>query len=84
MICMPNTKPVIDDVALVDYIKRHATDPGNIHIYPMAAMTKGLLGVEMTEIGLLKKCRSHRFHQWQGQHSQRQNHAHGAFLCQGF
>ncbi|MCF6199875.1 MAG: dihydroorotase [Hyphomicrobiaceae bacterium] len=55
MVCMPNTKPVIDDVALVDYIKRHATDPGNVHIYPMAAMTKGLAGVEMTEIGLLKK-----------------------------
>ncbi len=55
MVTMPNTKPVIDDVALVDYIKRHATDPGNVHIYPMAAMTKGLLGVEMTEIGLLKK-----------------------------
>ncbi len=55
MVCMPNTKPVIDDVALVDYIKRHATDTGNVHIYPMAAMTKGLAGVEMTEIGLLKK-----------------------------
>ena len=55
MACMPNTEPVIDDVALVDYIKRHATDSGNIHIYPMAAITKGLLGKEMTEIGLLKQ-----------------------------
>ncbi len=55
MVCMPNTEPVIDDVALVDYIKRHATDPGYIHIYPMAAITKGLRGKEMTEIGLLKQ-----------------------------
>lgn len=55
MVCMPDTKPVIDDVALVDYIKRHSTDPGYIHIYPMAAMTKGLKGEEMTEIGLLKQ-----------------------------
>ena len=55
MVCMPNTEPVIDDVALVDYIKRHATDPGYIHIYPMAAVTKGLKGSEMTEIGLLKQ-----------------------------
>ncbi len=55
MMCMPNTEPVIDDVALVDYIKRHATDPGYIHIYPMAAVTKGLRGNEMTEIGLLKQ-----------------------------
>ena len=55
MVCMPNTRPVIDDVALVDYIKRHATDSGNVHIYPMAALTKGLAGVEMTEIGLLKQ-----------------------------
>lgn len=55
MVCMPNTEPVIDDVALVDYIKRHAMDTGYVHIYPMAALTKGLLGVEMTEIGLLKQ-----------------------------
>ncbi|MDO8287929.1 MAG: dihydroorotase [Parvibaculum sp.] len=54
-IVMPNTNPVIDDVALVDYIERRARDTGIVHIHPMAALTKGLGGREMTEIGLLKE-----------------------------
>ena len=55
MAVMPDTCPVIDDVALVDYIRRHSFDPGYIHIYPMAALTRSLKGQEMTEIGLLKR-----------------------------
>jgi dihydroorotase len=55
MVCMPNTEPVIDDVALVDYIKRRAMDIAYVHIHPMAALTKGLEGTEMTEIGLLSR-----------------------------
>jgi dihydroorotase len=54
IICMPNTHPVIDDVALVDFIKRRARDTALVNIHPMAAMTKGLQGREMSEIGLLK------------------------------
>lgn len=53
--CMPNTDPVIDDVALVDFILRRARDTALVHVHPMAAMTKGLLGEEMTEIGLLSE-----------------------------
>lgn len=54
LIVMPNTHPVIDDVALVDFIERRARDTGIVNIHPMAALTKGLGGTEMTEIGLLK------------------------------
>jgi dihydroorotase len=54
IVCMPNTEPVIDDVALVDFILRRARDTAQINVHPMAAMTKGLLGEEMTEIGLLR------------------------------
>jgi len=54
MICMPQTDPVIDDVALVDYIERRARDTAVVHVHPMAAMTKGLKGKAMTEIGLLR------------------------------
>ena len=54
MICMPNTEPVIDDVALVDFMQRRARDTAVVHVYPMAAATKGLKGEEMTELGLLK------------------------------
>ena len=55
IVCMPNTDPVIDDVALVDFILRRARDTALVHVHPMAAMTKGLLGEEMTEIGLLRE-----------------------------
>ncbi len=54
MVCMPNTEPVIDDVALVDFMQRRARDTAIVHVHPMAAMTKGLKGKEMAEIGLLK------------------------------
>jgi dihydroorotase len=55
IVCMPNTEPVIDDVALVDFILRRARDTALVNVHPMAAMTKGLLGEEMTEIGLLSE-----------------------------
>ena len=55
IVCMPNTDPVIDDVALVDFILRRARDTALVHVHPMAAMTKGLLGEEMAEIGLLRE-----------------------------
>ncbi len=54
IICMPQTKPVIDDVALVDFIERRARDTAVVRVHPMAAITKGLEGEEMTEIGLLQ------------------------------
>ncbi len=54
IICMPQTDPVIDDVALVDFLERRSRDTAIVHVHPMAAMTKGLHGKEMTEIGLLK------------------------------
>ena len=53
MICMPNTSPVIDDIALVDFIARRARDTAIVNVHPMAAVTKGLGGREMTEMGLL-------------------------------
>ena len=53
MICMPDTNPVIDDIALVDFIMRRARDTAIVRVLPMAAITRGLQGKEMTEIGLL-------------------------------
>lgn len=55
IIVMPNTEPAIDDVALVDFIKRRARDTGLVHVHPMAALTKGLKGEQMAEMGLLKE-----------------------------
>ena len=42
-------------MALVDFIQRRARDNAIVHVHVMAAMTKGLKGQEMTEIGLLKR-----------------------------
>jgi len=54
MIVMPNTQPVIDDSAIVDFILRRARDTALVRVHPMAAITKGLAGDVMTEIGALK------------------------------
>ncbi len=55
MIVMPNTQPVIDDGAIVDFIMRRARDTALVRVAPMAAITKGLGGEMMTEIGGLKE-----------------------------
>ena len=54
IVCQPDTNPVVDDHAIVDFILRRARDTAIVHVAPMAALTKGLDGREMTEIGLLK------------------------------
>lgn len=52
---MPETEPVIDDPALVDFILRRARDTAVVNVKPLAALTKGLEGKDMTEIGLLQE-----------------------------
>ncbi|BAF88848.1 dihydroorotase [Azorhizobium caulinodans] len=54
IVCQPDTDPVVDDPAIVDFILRRARDTAVVRIHPMAALTKGLKGEEMTEIGLLQ------------------------------
>ncbi|HTW35668.1 MAG TPA: dihydroorotase [Rhizomicrobium sp.] len=53
MIVMPNTDPVIDEPSLVDFIKRRAAATACVRVAPMAALTRGLAGQVMTEMGLL-------------------------------
>lgn len=55
IIVMPNTQPVIDDAAIVDYVLRRARDTAKVRVAPMAAITKGLAGEQMAEIGLLRR-----------------------------
>jgi dihydroorotase len=54
IVCQPDTNPVIDDPAIVDFVMRRARDTAIVHVLPMAALTKGLEGAELAEIGLLK------------------------------
>ena len=52
--CMPNTKPVTDNEAVVTYIKSKAKEVGYVNVYPIGAISKGLKGEELAEIGELK------------------------------
>ena len=54
VVCMPDTNPPIDDTAVVDHLIRRARDTAGVRMLPAAALTKGLEGKEMAEIGLLK------------------------------
>ena len=55
VVTMPNTNPVIDDVSMVDFLKRRGRDKSKINIFPTASLTKNLEGTNMTEFGLLQK-----------------------------
>ncbi len=55
IIVMPNTKPVIDDAAMVDFILRRARDTADVRVAPMGAITKGSAGELMAELGLMKE-----------------------------
>lgn len=52
--CMPNTNPVIDNQAIVKYIMNKAKQDGVVNVYPIGAISKGLKGEELSEIGELK------------------------------
>ena len=54
LIARPDTSPPIDNPAVVDFLMRRARD-ARVRILPSAAITKGLAGEEMAEIGLLRE-----------------------------
>jgi len=53
-VTMPNTDPVIDNVSIVDFLKRRGRDKSKINIFPCASLTKNIEGTNMTEFGLLQ------------------------------
>jgi dihydroorotase len=55
VVSMPDTSPALDDPAVIDFIVRRARDTSIVNICPAAALTKGLKGEEMAEIGRLKE-----------------------------
>lgn len=55
IVMMPDTDPVIDDIALVEHVLRAARDTACVNVHPAAAISKGLEGREMTEFGLLRE-----------------------------
>jgi dihydroorotase len=53
IVTMPNTKPLIDNVSMVDFIIRRGRDKSSINLYPCATLTRELSGTQMSEFGLL-------------------------------
>ncbi len=53
MVCLPNTDPVIDDMSVVEFVARRARLQGLTKVFPYGAVTKGLKGKEIAELGML-------------------------------
>lgn len=53
--CMANTEPVADNQSVISYIRNKGKDEGFVNVYPIGALSKGLNGLEMAEIGDLKE-----------------------------
>ncbi len=51
---MANTDPVIDDAAAAAFVVRRARETGRVRVFPVGAVTKGLKGAELAEIGSMK------------------------------
>jgi len=55
IVCMPNTKPVIDNKAIAGYIINKARNEGSANVFPVGSITYGLSGERMSEMGELRE-----------------------------
>lgn len=55
IVVQPDTHPVMDEPAVVDFILRRARDIELVNVYPAGAATKGAKGERMAEIGLMRE-----------------------------
>ena len=53
IVTRPDTAPAIDSPETLEFVTRRAQEDAPVHVLPMAALTKGRAGREMTEIGFL-------------------------------
>jgi len=53
MVTRPDTDPAIDNPETLEFVIRRAREAAPVNVLPMAALTKGRQGREMTEIGFL-------------------------------
>ena len=53
IVTRPDTTPAIDTPETLEFVRRRANEAAPVHVLPMAALTKGRDGREMTEIGFL-------------------------------
>ena len=55
VVCMPNTKPPIENETDVEYVHRKGRQARKTHVYVMGAITKGREGVELAEMGFMSE-----------------------------
>ncbi|HTV31758.1 MAG TPA: dihydroorotase [Methylocella sp.] len=55
ILARPDTNPPVDEPAVVDFLLRRARGTGRVRVLPCAALTAGLAGIEIAEIGLLQQ-----------------------------
>ncbi len=53
--CMPNTRPVIDNLAVCRYVISKAQEQGSANVFPIGSITQGLKGEILSEMGELKE-----------------------------
>ena len=53
--CMPNTDPPLDTGAAVRFVLSRARETGHVRVLPVGAITRGLGGTELAEIGELRR-----------------------------
>jgi len=53
VVASPDTRPIMDEIALVEFLERQAQKSGIVRVLPSATITRSMAGQEMTEIGLL-------------------------------
>lgn len=53
--CMPNTRPIIDNLAICRYIISKAQEQGSANVFPIGSITQGLKGETLSEMGELKE-----------------------------
>ena len=53
IVTRPDTDPAIDTPEVLEFIRDRAEDDAPVNVLPMAALTKGRAGREMTELGFL-------------------------------
>ncbi|MGE5585215.1 MAG: dihydroorotase [Bacillota bacterium] len=53
--CMPNTDPPLDTGAAVRFVLSRARETGRVRVLPVGAVTRGLAGAELAEIGELRR-----------------------------
>src|SRR5690606_27437402 len=55
VVCMPNTKPAIDDAAVVGLVRQRAREAACVRVHVAGAITRELRGEELAPIGALHR-----------------------------